>query len=259
MPAGLSRLPDPERKGESRARLSLKNLVRRFGGVTALAGIDLSLDSGEILGLIGPNGSGKTTLVNCVSGVLPITSGRIWLDDREITQWTRVRRAKAGIARTFQNLQLFRELTVAENIAVGASAAGSGVDREKTVRELLARFELERVARAVVSELPHGHQRRVEIARALAGKPKVLLVDEPAAGLNDAETLELRKLLGQVREDLGCSLLLIDHDMSLVLKVADRVQVLDEGKVIFVGAPDQAFRQPNVVEAYLGSSDDRSD
>jgi len=259
MRAGLSPQPDTERKDESVTRLSLKNVVKRFGGVTALAGIDLSLDSGEILGLIGPNGSGKTTLVNCVSGVLPITSGRIWLDGREITGWTRVRRAKAGISRTFQNLQLFRELTVGENVAVGASASGSGVDSEQTVRDLLARFELEGVARAVVSELSHGQQRRVEMARALAGKPRVLLVDEPAAGLNDAETLELRRLLGQIREDLGCSLLLIDHDMSLVLKVADRVQVLDEGKVIFVGPPDKAFRQPNVVEAYLGSGDDRPD
>jgi ABC-type branched-subunit amino acid transport system ATPase component len=235
-------------------RLSVRRVVKRFGGVAALAGVDLTLKAKEILGLIGPNGSGKTTLVNCISGVLPITSGTIWLDEREITRWSRVRRAKSGIARTFQNLQLFRELTVSENIAVGANSASSMADRDKTVEELMVRLGLENLARAVVSEIPHGRQRRVELARALAGSPKVLLVDEPAAGLNDAETAELRSLLVQVREDFGCSILLIDHDMSLVLKVADRVQVLDEGRVIFIGPPDQAFRQQNVVEAYLGTN-----
>lgn len=246
--------PSPTGPDADHARLSLRNVIRRFGGVAALAGVDLTLGVGEILGLIGPNGSGKTTLVNCVSGVLPISSGSIWLDEHEITRWSRVRRAKAGIARTFQNLQLFRELTVTENIAVGVNAAASTGERQHAVQELVSRLGLEGAARVVVSELPHGRQRRVEIARALAGGPKVLLVDEPAAGLNDAETAELRTLLGQVRDDFGCSILLIDHDMSLVLKVADRVQVLDEGHVIFIGPPDQAFHQQNVVEAYLGTS-----
>jgi ABC-type branched-subunit amino acid transport system ATPase component len=235
-------------------RLSVRNVVRRFGGVTALAGVDLTLNAGEVLGLIGPNGSGKTTLVNCISGVMPISSGYIVLDGRDITHWSRVRRARAGVARTFQNLQLFRDLTVSENIGVGLNAAGRASRKHEVVRELMVRLGVADLARVAVSQLPNGHQRRVEIARALAGRPKVLLVDEPAAGLNDAETADLRLLLSQVRTEFGCSILVIDHDMSLVLKVADRVQVLDEGRVIFVGPPDQAFQQQDVVEAYLGTA-----
>jgi ABC-type branched-subunit amino acid transport system ATPase component len=233
--------------------LSVRGVVRRFGGVTALAGVDLTVNAGEVLGLIGPNGSGKTTLVNCISGVMPITSGKVALGGRDITHWSRVRRARAGVARTFQNLQLFRDLTVSENIGVGLNAARRGARKREVVRELMVRLGVEALARVVVSQLPNGHQRRVEIARALAGRPKVLLVDEPAAGLNDAETAELRVLLSEVRAEFGCSVLLIDHDMSLVLKVADRVQVLDEGRVIFIGLPDQAFQQKSVVEAYLGT------
>jgi branched-chain amino acid transport system ATP-binding protein len=234
-------------------RLAVRGLVRRFGGLAAVAGVDLDLHAGEILGLIGPNGSGKTTLVNCISGVLPSTAGTISLEGRDITTWSRVRRARAGLARTFQNLRLFRFLTVRENIEVGLDAARPRARGQADIpRELEARLGLQELARTVVSQLPHGVQRRVEIARALASRPRVLLVDEPAAGLNDAETAELRELLLAVRSDLGCCILLIDHDMSLVLRVADRVQVLDEGRVIFAGQPDQAFKQANVVEAYLG-------
>jgi branched-chain amino acid transport system ATP-binding protein len=234
-------------------RLAVRNLVRRFGGLTALAGVDLDLAEGEILGLIGPNGSGKTTLVNCVSGVHSVTSGSVHLDGMEITNWSRVRRARAGLARTFQNLRLFKELTVLENIAVSRTATGGRkLGDGNSAGDLTARLGLEDRARSVVSRLPSGIQRRVEFARALATNPRVLLVDEPAAGLNDAETAELRQLLKEVRDQFGCSILLIDHDMSLVLRVADRVQVLDEGRSIFAGRPDEAFKQSQVVEAYLG-------
>jgi ABC-type branched-subunit amino acid transport system ATPase component len=234
-------------------RLAVRGLVRRFGGLAAVGGVDLDLNAGEILGLIGPNGSGKTTLVNCISGVLPSTAGSVTLERHDITRWSRVRRARAGLARTFQNLRLFRFLTVRENIEVGLDAAGGrGRGQTGLPSELEARLGLQDLARTVVSQLPHGVQRRVEIGRALASRPRVLLVDEPAAGLNDAETAELRELLLAVRSDFGCSILLIDHDMSLVLRVADRVQVLDEGRVIFVGRPQEAFKQARVVEAYLG-------
>ena len=235
--------------------LRVRGLVRQFGGVKALAGVDLYLNIDEVLGLIGPNGSGKTTLVNCVCGAMPSTSGQITLEGQDITNWTRVRRARAGLGRTFQNLQLFPELTVAENIAVGMNAARRRwQNQHDVVQGLIGKLGLESEARVAVSQLPNGHQRRVEIGRALAGKPKVLLLDEPAAGLNDAETAELRVFLREVRAEFACSILVIDHDMSLVLNVADRVQVLDEGRVIFMGKPDQAFRQRNVVEAYLGTT-----
>jgi branched-chain amino acid transport system ATP-binding protein len=252
--AAVGPVDSPRASRDPAARLSIRNLVRRFGGLTALAGVDLDLREGEILGLIGPNGSGKTTLVNCVSGVHGVTAGSVHLDGKDVTGWSRVRRARSGLARTFQNLRLFRELTVLENITVAQSAAGVRKRGEVAAspEDLVARLGLDDRARTVVSRLPSGTQRRVEIARALVTRPRVLLVDEPAAGLNDGETSELRELLKEVRDDFGCSILLIDHDMSLVLRVADRVQVLDEGKSIFTGRPDQAFKQPRVVEAYLG-------
>ena len=214
--------------------------------------MDLEVGEREVLGLIGPNGSGKTTLVNCISGVLEIDGGEIALRSRRVTRASRPRRARAGLARTFQTPRLFAELTVRENVAVGLTALGRGRGRAHRVEPLLERLGLRDLSRQVVSSLPYGHQRRVEIARALAGEPTLLLLDEPAAGLNDAETAELRELLGEIRGD-GCSILVIDHDMSLIMGVSDRIQVLDEGRVIFTGAPEEAFKQKDVVEAYLGT------
>lgn len=235
------------------ALLTASNVVKHFGGVTALAGVDLELAEGEILGLIGPNGSGKTTLVNCVSGVLRIDEGRIALRERAITRTSRTRRARAGIARTFQSPRLFSELSVRENVEVGVNAtAGRRSTAHQRVDSLLQRLELVELSRRVVSSLPYGYQRRVEIARALVSGPLVLLLDEPAAGLNDLETAELRALLLEIRIEHKCAIIVIDHDMNLILNVTDRVQVLDEGRVIFIGAPEDAFKQQEVVEAYLG-------
>jgi branched-chain amino acid transport system ATP-binding protein len=233
-------------------QLEVTGVVKRFGGVTALDGVDLALDDGEILGLIGPNGSGKTTLVNCISGALAIDEGDIALAGRSVARASRVRRARAGIARTFQNLRLFGEMTVRENVTVGLNASRRRGGAAPDVEALLARLRLTEVSRDVVSSLPYGRQRRVEIARALAGSPTVLLLDEPAAGLNDAETEELLGLLREIRTDDGCSIVVIDHDMNLVIEVSDRVQVLDGGQVIYDGAPRDAFKQRHVVEAYLG-------
>jgi ABC-type branched-subunit amino acid transport system ATPase component len=235
------------------ALLTASNVVKRFGGVTALAGVDLELGEGEILGLIGPNGSGKTTLVNCVSGVLPIDEGRVVLRDRSITRSSRTHRARSGVARTFQSPRLFTELSVRENVEVGVNAAsGRRSQARKRVDVLLRRLQLIEHSRRVVSSLPYGFQRRVEIARALVADPLVLLLDEPAAGLNDVETAELRELLLEMREEHNHAIVVIDHDMSLIMNVSDRVQVLDEGHVIFVGAPEDAFEQKQVVDAYLG-------
>jgi branched-chain amino acid transport system ATP-binding protein len=233
--------------------LTATSIVKRFGGVTALAGVDVQLDEGEILGLIGPNGSGKTTLVNCISGVLRVDGGRISLQDRNITRAPRRRRARAGLARTFQTPRLFGELSVRENVQVGLSAVrGRRSEVRRRLDSLLQRLELSDLSRQVVSSLPYGHQRRVEIARALVAEPEVLLLDEPAAGLNDFETSDLRGLLLEIRKEQLCAIIVIDHDMNLIMNVSDRVQVLDEGRVIFIGAPADAFKQQAVVEAYLG-------
>lgn len=251
---GTDRLKPGTAPTGSGPRLSVRGVVKRFGGVTALAGVDLDLHPGEVLGLIGPNGSGKTTLVHCLSGVVSVSEGSIVFEGEEITGWSRARRAKLGLGRTFQNVQLFGELTVRENITVGCNAQRRSARSHATVTDLIDRLDLSEVARSTVSSLPYGHQRRVEIARALAGGPTVLLLDEPAAGLNDAETADLLQLLRKVRSDFSCSIIVIDHDMALVMEASDRVQVLDEGTVIFVGAPGEAFQQQHVVEAYLGTA-----
>jgi branched-chain amino acid transport system ATP-binding protein len=233
--------------------LTATNVVKRFGGVTALAGVDLALAEDEILGLIGPNGSGKTTLVNCISGVLRIDEGEISFRGDVINTASRTRRARAGMARTFQTPKLFTDLTVRENVEAGTSSmAGRSSEVVELTQALMDRLGLSELGRDVVSKLPYGYQRRVEVARALAGRPSVLLLDEPAAGLNDTETAELLELLREIRRDHACGILVIDHDMSLVMEVSDRVTVLDEGRVIFAGLPQEAFKQQQVIEAYLG-------
>jgi ABC-type branched-subunit amino acid transport system ATPase component len=233
--------------------LHAKGIVKRFGGVTALAGVDLTLAETEILGLIGPNGSGKTTLVNCISGVLKIDEGDVRLRERSLARASRTKRARAGVARTFQTPRLFKDLSVRENVEVGLNAGRARRSSRERVEVLLRRLELDDLSRQVVSSLAYGYQRRVEIARALVAEPQVLLLDEPAAGLNDPETADLRQLLLDIREE-GCAIIVIDHDMNLIMNVSDRVQALDDGKVIFVGPREGALSDKAVVEAYLGAA-----
>lgn len=233
--------------------LRLRDIRKRFGSVEALRGVDLDLGDREVLGLIGPNGSGKTTLINCISGVMPMDEGTIELAGRDITGLDAVKRSHAGLARTFQNLRLFNEMTVMENVAV-ALRGKPGDERSlpEFLDYLLTRLGLVEVEREQVHNLPYGHQRKVEIARALATRPSILLLDEPAAGLNDEETAELLELIREIVAEHDCSVLIVDHDMALISGVSDRVQVLDEGSVLYVGDPKQVFNERAVVEAYLG-------
>lgn len=212
---------------------------------------------GEVLGLIGPNGSGKSTLVNVISGVTSLDQGRLFLDGAEISSASAVRRARAGITRTFQNLRIFGGLTVAENVQLGFRASGGRrAAHGRDIPGLLAQFGLTLRARDKAATLSYGEQRRVELARAVAGAPRLLLIDEPAAGLNEHETQVLASLVRSISRDTDCATLLIDHDVSFILSLCPRLYVLDEGTVIFSGASAAAASDETVREAYLGVEDD---
>ena len=250
------------------ALLEVDDVSVRFGGVRALDGITLRLNRGEILGLIGPNGAGKTTLFNCVTGVVRPDQGRIRYDGRDITALKPHRRARLGIARTFQNLQLFSRMTVLENLMVPVDAFSRSGMLAEALKLPAARFEERRAierARALLhvlgildraedlaGDLPVGLQRRLELGRALALRPSLLLLDEPAAGLDARETAELAVLLARLRERFSLSMLLVDHDMALVMQVCDYLYVLDFGELIASGAPEEIREHPEVIRAYLG-------
>jgi branched-chain amino acid transport system ATP-binding protein len=254
------------------AMLELKNISIRFGGVQALDDVSFSLKHGEILGLIGPNGAGKTTLFNCVSGVLKPDAGTITYEEQNIGALKPNKRAHLGIARTFQNLQLFGSMTVLENLMVPLDAFASRSMVGDAFRLPRARYEERRAeehARAILhflklsehtetlaGSLPVGLQRRVELGRALCLRPQLLLLDEPAAGLDAAETAELAALLPEIRGRFGITMLLVDHDMALVMKACDYIYVLDFGKLISEGPPQRVSKDPEVVKAYLGEAEE---
>jgi len=232
------------------ARVSLA-----FSGLQVLRGVDLELAPGEALGLIGPNGAGKTTLVNVLSGFQAPDSGSVLLDGTSVTGWSPARLARAGLGRTFQAALPFAGLTVVESVAVGAMGVGVGRRRAVGVAAgVLERLGLDKQAQSPAGLRPPGDQRLLGIARALATGPRYLLLDEPAAGLNDEERRDLVAILRGVRQDFGCAILLIEHDMNVVMDLCSRVQVLDDGKTVLVGAPEEVQAHPAVVEAYLGTS-----
>jgi branched-chain amino acid transport system permease protein len=226
-----------------------------FSGLQVLRGVELALPPGEALGLIGPNGAGKTTLVNVLSGFQAPDSGSVILDGVEVTGWSPARLARAGLGRTFQTALPFAGLTVVESIAVGAMGVGVGRREAVDVAEnVLERLGLGDQAQRPAGLQPPGNQRLLGIARALATGPRYLLLDEPAAGLNDEERRELVAILRGVIRDFGCAILLIEHDMNVVMDLCSRVQVLDDGETVVVGSPEEIQAHPAVVEAYLGTS-----
>ncbi|MBV8664393.1 MAG: ABC transporter ATP-binding protein [Hyphomicrobiales bacterium] len=258
------------RPAAARPLLSIEGLTIRFGGVVALDDVWFDVARGEICGLIGPNGAGKTTLFNCLSRLYRPQRGEIRFDGRPIERIARHEIARLGIARTFQNLALFDTMTVLENVMVGTHAIARGGflvnalglptarSEERRIREramaLIEEFGLAAVASALVRELPFGTRKRVELARALALEPKLLLLDEPAAGLNHEEVDALRSEIQAIRDRRGVSVLLVEHHMNLVMRVSDQVVALDFGRVIADGPPAEVRCHPEVVRAYLGDA-----
>jgi len=239
--------------GSDNLKLVAEGIRVYFEGVRAVDGVDLVLEQGQIMGLIGPNGAGKTTFMNAVSSFVPLTGGTVRLGDVEVTSWPPEKLAANGVVRTFQDVATFPALSVFENVELGA--LGSGLPRRAARRrahELLERLGLQDLAGLAASALPHGDERRVGIARAVACSPRFLLLDEPAAGLDDAESLQLAENIADIRNDLGCGVLLVEHDMRIIFRVCQRIQVLDYGKSIAVGSPEEVRKNSQVIAAYLG-------
>jgi branched-chain amino acid transport system ATP-binding protein len=226
---------------------------RSFTGVRALDGVTLELQRHEVVGLIGPNGAGKSTLVNVLTGFDTPTSGRVELGDRDVTGWSPHRRARAGIGRTFQHSRSFRGLTVRENVEVAALGAGAGRAAARArAAELTARLGLD--GDAVAGELPHGHERLLGVARVVAAAPSFVLLDEPGAGVPEAEVGELVEIVRAIRDEFDAGVLLIDHNMALVMAVCDRIHVLDQGRTLAEGTPAEIRANLDVTSAYLGES-----
>jgi branched-chain amino acid transport system ATP-binding protein len=234
-------------------RLRAERVSVEFSGLKALTDVTFAVEQGEIVGLIGPNGAGKTTLLNVLTGFQRPTGGRVLLDGRQVSGWSSQRFARAGLARTFQGVRPFGRLTVRENVEVGALGVGARLrDARRRTDELLREYGLEEFDGLAASALPAGIQRRLGIARALASQPRVLLLDEPAAGLNELEGDELVALVSDVRRRLGCAVVVVEHAMRVIMRLCDRLHVLDGGRTLASGTPAEIRANRVVRQAYLG-------
>ena len=261
-PAGSERNFLNGSENHSNRKLMIRNVSKDFEGLTALASVNMELEQGKIYGLIGPNGSGKTTLVNVLTGVLPETGGYIELDNEDITHRESCRIARLGIARTFQNIRLFQNLTVLENVQTAMFSNHTKLTRKQTLESsfaILNEIGLRQHAFSLATALPYGSQRKVEVARALALSPSFLILDEPAAGMNEEETNEFKEFLRRLREKHGFGVLMIDHDLSLIMDICENVFVLNEGHLIVEGEPGHVQNHPAMIEAYLGTGASKSE
>ena len=250
------------------ALLDVKDLTKNFGGLTAVGDVTMHLDKGELVGLIGPNGAGKTTLFNLLTGVYEPSEGSVSLDGTLLNGKKPYKIASLGLSRTFQNIRLFKDMTVLENVLVGMANQNnphllasflrlpkfysSEEKLHQKAMKLLAIFDLDGDAETLAKNLPYGQQRRLEIVRALATEPKILFLDEPAAGMNPQETAELTQLIRKIKEEFNITIMLIEHDMSLVMEVTERIYVLEYGRLIAHGTPAEIRSNKRVIEAYLG-------
>lgn len=247
---------EPHKVAQERKRVETLQLVdggMNFDGVQALEDVSIAVSSGEVVGLIGPNGSGKTTTLNLISGMLRPTTGRVMLGEQDITRVPMRKRARLGVVRTFQSVRVFGRLTVAENIEAAALGCGQGRrEARELTEEILAELGLESVANTEAEASPAGLVRTIGIARALATRPKFLLLDEPAAGQNEAEAIELIEAIRSISQKRACGVLLVEHDMSVVMSTCDRLHVLDSGRTVIAGLPQDIRHNPQVVEIYFG-------
>jgi branched-chain amino acid transport system ATP-binding protein len=250
----LTAVSESETRERPGGSLRASSVSRSFAGVQALRDVSLELRQGEVVGLIGPNGAGKSTLVNVLSGFDRPTVGHVLLEERDVTRWPAYRRGRHGLARTFQHSHAFRGLSVRENVEVSALGGGASQrEAARRARELLALLGLDEYAQRPAGSLAHGDERRLGVARALATEPRFMLMDEPAAGLPEAEIPQFATAVSMIR-DRGAGVLLVDHNVALVLEVCERIHVLDQGKTLAEGTPQEIRAHLGVAAAYLGES-----